>query len=366
MGLQKFVGLQAFEVTYLGILAVLPWIVVQPIVHKTILSIAAIIILNAIYQKLTFRKVNTDNKFVFITGCDSGFGYATARRLCGEGFSVFAGCFNLESQGAKKLRSEYPKVHLVQLDITDSSSVEKAVNEVNKTVKEKGLWALINNAGVYGVGDVELSPLEEYRRLAEVNLFGFVFVTKQFIPLIRKAKGRIVNVTSNKGRMGVPGNSAFCMTKYGQEGFTDSLRIEMRKFGVKVITVEPGNFTGSTAMLGKNAIKQYETELNKMWQSSSKDVKDTYRKQYVDGLYKSVSEYAAKSGNTVGPVVDTIEIAVVAKNPNVRYLVDGGSGIVDQDNLLIRLGNFLPESIIHYSIDRTYNYGAILTKEKTE
>lgn len=67
-------------------------------------------------------------------------------------------------------------------------------------------------------------------------------------------KGRIVNVTSNKGRIGIPSNSAFCMTKYGQEGFTDALRMEMKKFGVKVITVEPGNFTGSTAMLSKNKV----------------------------------------------------------------------------------------------------------------
>lgn len=75
MGIQKFLGLQAFEIAYLGMLAVLPWIVVQPLVYRTILSIAALIILNVIYQKLTFRKVNVENKFVFITGCDSGITY---------------------------------------------------------------------------------------------------------------------------------------------------------------------------------------------------------------------------------------------------------------------------------------------------
>ena len=80
-------------------------------------------------------------------------------------------------------------------------------------------------------------------------------------------------------------------------------------------------------------VGQYEAELNKMWQSSNKEVKDTYGKQYIDGMYKSVTDYMSNSSNTMGPVVDSIELAVVSKHPNTRYLVDGGNGFVDPDNV---------------------------------
>lgn len=365
MGIKKFIGFQAFELTYLGVLAVLPFIVVQPFIAKTILFVAFLIILNVVYQKLTFRRINTEEKYVFITGCDTGFGNAVARRLSGEGLSVFAGCYNPDGKGASQLRSEYSNIQIIKLDITDDNSVDLAFAEIEKKVGDKGLWALINNAAVYGVGDIEFSPLDEYRRLAEVNIFGLVRVTKKFIPLVRKSKGRIVNVTSNKGRIGMPSNSAFCMTKYGQEGFTDALRMEMKKFGVKVITVEPGNFTGSTAMLSKNKLPTYEIELEKMWQSSPQEVKETYGRSYMDGMIKSIADYSSKSSNSIAPVVNTIEMAVISQNPNQRYLVDGSNSLLDQDNLLIRLGSFLPERVIDFMVDRAYSSDKLLPKEKS-
>ncbi|KAK7086742.1 (2R,3R)-2,3-butanediol dehydrogenase [Halocaridina rubra] len=85
--------------------------------------------------------------------------------------------------------------------------------------------------------------MSTFRRLADVNLFGCVLVTKTFLPLVRKAKGRIVNVTSVQGRMSSPLVSAYDLTKYAIEGFSDCLRHELRQFGVKVSVIEPGNFT---------------------------------------------------------------------------------------------------------------------------
>lgn len=366
MAVTKFAGLQAFEMTYLGVLAVLPFIVVQPMVAKTILFVALVVIIKAVYQKLTFRRIDTENKFVFVTGCDTGFGNAVARRLSGEGFSVFAGCYDLDGPGASKLKSEYSDIQIIKIDITNDDSVNSAFKEIEKTVQDKGLWALINNAAVYGAGDIEFSPLEEYRRLAEVNLFGLVRITKKFIPLVRLSKGRIVNVTSSKGKIGIPSNSAFCMTKYGQEGFTDVLRMEMKKFGVKVITVEPGNFTSATGMLSKNKLAVYETELEKIWQESPDSIKETYGRPYVDGMVKSIADLLSKSSNTIAPIVDTIELTVISKNPKQRYLVDGSSSLVDQDNLFIRLSSFLPECIIDFLLDRAYNSSELLKLPKAK
>lgn len=365
--LDKFFGLQAFELSYLGVLAILPYIVVQPVVTNSIIFVTLIVIFNAIYQKLTFRRIDTEDKYVFITGCDTGIGNAVARRLSGEGLSVFAGCLNQDGPEASKLKSEYSNIQIVQIDITDDISVNKAFDVVEKKVKDKGLWAFINNAAVYGAGDIEFSPLEEYIRLAEVNLFGLVRVTKKFIPLVRQSKGRIVNVTGSNGKIGIPCNSAFCMTKYGQEGFTDVLRMEMRKFGIKVITVEPGNFSASTAMLNKSKLSVYEKEFEKMWQDSPASIKKTYGRKYVDGMLKSLTDFSSKSCSTIAPIVDAIELTVIAKNPKQRYLVDGSSSLVDQDNLLIRLSSFIPERLVNLLLDRAYNSRKLLNlpKEKS-
>ncbi|XP_019616836.1 PREDICTED: estradiol 17-beta-dehydrogenase 2-like [Branchiostoma belcheri] len=136
------------------------------------------------------NKVSGDGKAVFITGCDSGFGFGLAKRLDSLGFTVFAGCLLADSggEGSKKLRAECSsRLSTVQIDVTDDGQVKAAVQQVKDRLPtgSKGLFALVNNAGVLQPGEIEWVSLAIYRRVMEVNTFGTVRVTKAFLPLIR-------------------------------------------------------------------------------------------------------------------------------------------------------------------------------------
>ncbi|KAK7072899.1 (2R,3R)-2,3-butanediol dehydrogenase, partial [Halocaridina rubra] len=191
-------------------------------------------------------QIPPSKKAVLITGCDSGFGNAIALHLDNLGFRVFAGCLFADSngEGAEKLRKEGSDLlHVLQLDITKQEQLNKAVVDIKGKLSEnEGLWGLVNNAGVCTMGIVEWTPLEMFRKDCEVNYFGMVSSTKSFLPLIRLAKGRIVNVTSMAGRITVPMMGGYCGSKYAAEAVSDALRLEMKPWGVHVAVIEPGNY----------------------------------------------------------------------------------------------------------------------------
>ncbi|KFV88566.1 hypothetical protein N308_11763, partial [Struthio camelus australis] len=186
-------------------------------------------------------------KAVLITGCDKGFGHALAKRLHAKGFTVFAGCLLADEKGdgARELKSmESDRMKVLQINVCSDQEVAQAVDFVKRNLKEpeKGLWGLVNNAGVSTFGEVEFTSLDKYKEVAEINLWGTVRVTKAFLPLIRRAKGRVVNVASMLGRMVSPSRSCYCVSKFGVEAFSDCLRQEMYRWGVRVILIEPSNF----------------------------------------------------------------------------------------------------------------------------
>ncbi|XP_066266311.1 D-beta-hydroxybutyrate dehydrogenase, mitochondrial-like [Branchiostoma lanceolatum] len=196
-------------------------------------------------------RVSGNGKAVFITGCDSGFGFRLAKRLDSLGFTVFAGCLLADSggEGSKTLRAECSsRLSTVQIDVTDDGQVQAAVQQVKDRLPagSKGLYALVNNAGVWQPGQIEWVGIAAYRRVMEVNAFGTVRVTKAFLPLIRRAKGRVVNISSEAGLHSPPTVSAYHMTKAAIEFFSDALRHEMHKWGVKVVIVQPGSFARAT------------------------------------------------------------------------------------------------------------------------
>ncbi|XP_019490324.1 PREDICTED: estradiol 17-beta-dehydrogenase 2 [Hipposideros armiger] len=139
-----------------------------------------------------------DQKAVLITGGDSGIGHALCKYLDHLGFTVFAGVLNEKGSGAEELRRTCSKrLSVLQMDITDPQQIKDAYSEVVKKVQNRGLWAVVNNAGVLGLpADGELIPMTGYKRCMAVNFFGAVEVTKAFLPLLRKAKGRLVNISS--------------------------------------------------------------------------------------------------------------------------------------------------------------------------
>nr|KAF6477187.1 3-hydroxybutyrate dehydrogenase 1 [Molossus molossus] len=134
------------------------------------------------------------SKALLVTGCDSGFGFSLAKHLHSKGFLVFAGCLLKDKgdAGSKELDSlKSDRLRTVQLNVCKSEEVEKVVELIRSSLEdpEKGMWGLVNNAGISTFGEVEFTSMETYKEVAEVNLWGTVRTTKSFLPLIRRAKG---------------------------------------------------------------------------------------------------------------------------------------------------------------------------------
>ena len=134
-----------------------------------------------------------------------------------------------------------------------------------------GLWAIVNNAGIGPVGLIEWQTVEEMKQVLDVNLWGMVSVTKAFLPQLKKTKGRIVNVASTWGTISLPSVTAYCISKHGVQAFCDSLRREVKQFGVSVHILDPGMFRTNLAN-SEMAIKQVE----KLWANLDVDTKKSY------------------------------------------------------------------------------------------
>jgi NAD(P)-dependent dehydrogenase (short-subunit alcohol dehydrogenase family) len=170
---------------------------------------------------------------VLVTGASSGIGEATARRLHAHGWRVLAGV--RRDEDAERLRGE--GLEPLVLDVTDSEHVAAAASAL-----EGGpLHGLVNNAGVAVAAPVELLPLEELRRQLEVNVVGQVAVTQALLPALRRGRGRVVNISSIAGRSSLPFLGAYGASKHALEGLTDALRLELRPWGIEVVSIQPGS-----------------------------------------------------------------------------------------------------------------------------
>nr|XP_022329706.1 D-beta-hydroxybutyrate dehydrogenase, mitochondrial-like isoform X2 [Crassostrea virginica] len=288
----------------------------------------------------------------------SGFGHELVKRLDQLGFTVFAGCLSEKSEGAQNLQKECTRrVHILKLDVTKSEDIRRAADTVEKICRGTGLWALVNNAGIDSFGDVEFCTMEMYRRVADVNLFGLIHVTKALLPLIRKCKGRVVNVTSVKGILSRPTISVYGNTKFGAENFSDCLRLEMRKFGVKVSIVEPGNFGGLTGIVRDQNLERLMSEMEKMWESADEEVQEAYGREHLEEQFTGLHKASQNCAPNMGPVLRALEDALTSETPAIRYLVDGGRGLIDWYNLFGRMNYYLPTEWMDFIIDKAWNFG---------
>lgn len=261
------------------------------------------------------------SKAVLVTGCDSGFGFSLAKHLHSKGFLVFAGCLMKDKghDGVKELDSlKSDRLRTVQLNVCKSEEVEKVVETIRSSLQdpEKGLWGLVNNAGISTFGDVEFTSMETYKEVAEVNLWGTVRVTKSFLPLIRRAKGRVVNVSSIMGRLANVSRSPYCITKFGVEAFSDCLRYEMHPLGVKVSVVEPGNFIVATSLYSPERIRAIAT---KMWEQVPETVRQDYGRKYFDEMVARMENFCNSGSTDTSPVINAVTHALTSTTPYTRY-----------------------------------------------
>lgn len=257
-------------------------------------------------------------RYIFVTGCDTGFGNIISKRLDRLGCHVIAGC--LTEKGEDELRKECSdRLLTVKLDVTRPEDVRNAFDFVkSKLPSGKGLWAVLNNAGIAGrVGPPEWIRIEDYEAAINVNLLGMIDVTMTFLPLVKKEKGRIVNTSSASGRFAYPPLGPYNVSKYGVEAFTDGLRRSMLMFGVKASLIEPGMH--DTPIASHDNVRN---ALAASWNDAPQDVKDEFGDDYLAQVQDQIHQLQVMiKSSKVSDVVDAYEEALLARHPRARYVV---------------------------------------------
>ncbi|XP_068234784.1 D-beta-hydroxybutyrate dehydrogenase, mitochondrial-like isoform X2 [Palaemon carinicauda] len=273
------------------------------------------------YLVLSSLRVSTDGKAVLVSGCDSGFGHAAALHLHKKGFRVFAGCLQADTngEGARKLKDIDPeRLHVLQLDVSKQDDINQALKFVSGTLKDNEvLWGVINNAGIAIYGAVEWVSMASFKRVCDVNLFGTVALTKACLPLIRKAKGRVVNVSSARGRMTSPLGTTYEATKYAIEGFSDGLRKEMKAWGVDVCIIEPGNYVAGTSVYTEKVVDAVSESL---WRDMDDGIKEDYGgKETFDRVHAIQKAICTSGFKDLTPVVAAMDDSLTQRYPHERY-----------------------------------------------
>ncbi len=252
-----------------------------------------------------------DNRAVVITGASTGIGATCALHLDRLGFVVFAGVRKSEDGVALQKASSDRLVQL-ELDVTDLTTIRKSHTVVLEATKDRGVFGLINNAGIAVVGPLEAVPISDFRQQLEVNVIGQVAVTQAFLPLIRQARGRIINMGSIAGRAVTPLMGPYSASKFALEAITDALRLEVQQWGIHVSIIEPGAI--ATPIWNKSAIEAAERET-----AIETELRTLY-KPVVAAVRKVVGE-ASKRAISPAAVAKVVEAALTAPSPKTRYLV---------------------------------------------
>lgn len=247
-------------------------------------------------------------KTVLITGASSGIGKETAIMLLKNGFEVYGASRRIDKMEDIKRMG----VKLIQMDISDDNSI---VHGVETILQHSGkIDILINNAGYGSYGALEDVPLEEARYQFEVNIFGLARLIQLVLPSMRQQKrGRIINISSIGGSIGEPHGSWYHATKFALEGLSDSLRMELKQFGIDVVIIKPG------AIL---------TEWNGIARENLLKVSgNTAYRKLVHGHVKMLKN-ADDRGSSPKVVAKTILKAVLAASPKTRYATGKGAKLI--------------------------------------
>jgi NAD(P)-dependent dehydrogenase (short-subunit alcohol dehydrogenase family) len=247
-------------------------------------------------------------KAIVVTGTSTGIGKACALHLDKIGFKVYAGVRKqVDGENLKKEASE--SLTPIILDVTSADSIALAANTIEKETGGE-LFALINNAGIGRGGVLEVTPMDEVRKLMDVNLIGVMAVTQVFIPMLRKARGRIINMGSSSSFIASPGASVYAASKFAVRAVTDSLRRELKPFGILVILVAPGAVESEIWDKGKAYIEKLRKTV----------------KAEIAQLYAPLARFADKLNAELkkipaGEVAQVVARALKSKRPKSTYLV---------------------------------------------
>jgi NAD(P)-dependent dehydrogenase (short-subunit alcohol dehydrogenase family) len=279
-------------------------------------------------------------KAVLITGASTGIGRLTAEQLAGDGYFVYA--------GARKTRdlealNKIDNIMAVRLDVTVQDEIDAAVKLIE--AEGRGLWGIVNNAGINILDPMIEARESDLRFLFDVNVYGVFRVTKAFAPMVIESEGRIVNISSIAGVLsgGLPAYGMYMMSKHAVEAYTDQLTFEMATLGVKVSGVEPGNFGSAIGisrcklMIANSNSRDYEYFADVM-------------QEYLDGCKEYVAEGGVSSSPPPNLVADAIQHALFDDNPKEHYLV-----VANPFEGMITIGKLF-EEILHLNQNHEFSY----------
>jgi len=282
---------------------------------------------------------------VLITGTSSGIGESSALYLAKRGFTIFA-CVRKLDDGAKlKSRAGEFKENIVpiEMEVDKEDSIQKGFKNVESWLKNHPkvkLVGCVNNAGIGGLGPLEITPMESFKKVMDVNFFGTVLVTRQVVPWLRRnGCGRVINISSLLGIVALPNLSSYCASKHAMEAFSDCLRNELYRFNIKVVIIEPGYI--------KTALSRNEKNQNKGIFDDLEDETKTAYSKYLR-IAKAKDEGTIKSGVETGidaeQVAEVVYNAMTVRQPKDRYIV-GAAKDAQLVMLVKRLPNWFSDPI---------------------
>lgn len=271
-------------------------------------------------------------KVVLITGCDSGFGQRLALQLNQRGATVLASC--LTEAGMQHHRDQATSaahMHPFIMDVTSDESVDRAFSGIVSTVSPNGLWAVVNNAGIFHGGPLPMTPHSELRRQLEINVEGVARIDRAALPLLMKqrraisalpfgrilipCRSRVITIASVAGEVALPASAFYCASKFAALALAEAFRRECQSFGIGGSIICPG-FTRT------NLFNEYLADdfLDRRLATTSPDVIAWFGMDFIKKMYKHSMLLMTMMG-APSAVVDTLEEAVAAKWPCARYHV---------------------------------------------
>jgi NAD(P)-dependent dehydrogenase (short-subunit alcohol dehydrogenase family) len=280
-----------------------------------------------------------ESRNVVVTGASTGIGAACAEYLDERGFRVFA-TVRKQADADRVAALGSSRLEPLSLDVTDAESIAEAAQNVGAKLQGAGLAGLVNNAGISLDVPLECVDIGSLRHQLEVNSVAPVAVTQAFLPMLRRARGRVVNVSSLNGRVASPFSGPYCMSKFALEAFTDCLRQELAGWEMHVASVEPGAI--ETPMWDKGRHADWSA------QASKRDL-DLYGEAYQ--AFRKFEEQNASGAVPCDAVSRAIFHALTARRPRTRYLVGRDA------QLYGRLPQILPDRLLDWMTRKLMGLG---------
>jgi NAD(P)-dependent dehydrogenase (short-subunit alcohol dehydrogenase family) len=257
--------------------------------------------------------MSSTSRVILITGASSGIGQACAQHLAARGWRVFG--------TSRKALATSDGIEMVAMDVDDDTSVQCGVAEVAERAGR--IDAVVNNAGFSLGGSIEDTTIEEAKAQFETNFFGAMRVCRAVLPIMRRQQhGYIVNISSLAGTFGLPFGGLYSASKFALEGFSEALRYETRRYGIRVSLVEPGDYRASITQHRRIA--------------AAADGNSAYRERFE--FMKQKQDHDESTGSTPEPIARLVEKILNQPWPKLRYPI----GMPSQ-RMVVPLRRWLPQ-----------------------